>query len=301
MSVHCDYQVFGLKIRSAMPLPELQASPSPAPADVLVEFGRLPADAPSNPGAHDHDGSVILIIDGVARFAITGGGHILIEPLEGARQANVRLYLLGSALGILLHQRGQLPLHANAVEIKGRAFAFVGRSGAGKSTLAALFHDMGHRILADDVCVVRFAADGQALAAAGIPRLRLWKETLLALGREPAAYEFSYAGDESWEKYDVPLDQVNVDEVPLGGIYVLDVGDRFDVTPLSGLEAAQVVFENTYRGRFVRSAGNPARHWAASLDLIAAVPIFRLTRRWDLSLIKQDAAALIEHISGRSD
>ena len=64
-------------------------------------------------------------------------------------------------MGAALHQRGILPLHANAVEIDHRAVAFMGASGAGKSTLAAWFHDQGYPILADDVCVIR-ADDGAA-------------------------------------------------------------------------------------------------------------------------------------------
>ena len=79
---------------------------------------------------------------------------------DNVPDANIRLYLLGSAMGVLLHQRGLLPLHANAVEIDGKAFAFMGASGSGKSTLAAWFHDHGYRIIADDVCAVRFETEG---------------------------------------------------------------------------------------------------------------------------------------------
>jgi hypothetical protein len=215
--------------------------------------------------------------------------------------ANIRLYLLGSAMGILLHQRGQLPLHANAVVIGGRAVAFMGRSGAGKSTLAAMFHDQGYQILADDVCVIRFAEGGEAMAAAGIPRLRLWKETLLTMGRDPADYEHSYAGDESWEKFDVPLDQPEAhQEAPLGAIYLLAAGDQFDIAPLDGVEAAQALFANTYRGRFVQSAGDPARHWRSCLALIQSTPIFRLTRRWNLAFLEADAARLVDHVEAVS-
>ena len=82
--------------------------------------------------------------------------EIVAEPRQGVPDSNVRLFLLGSAMGALLHQRGLLPLHTNAVEVGGRAFAFMGKSGAGKSTLAAWFHDRGFRIVADDVCVVGF-------------------------------------------------------------------------------------------------------------------------------------------------
>ena len=47
----------------------------------------------------------------------------------GASSRNVRVFLLGSAFGALLHQRGLLPLHANAVEVDGRAVATLIRFG----------------------------------------------------------------------------------------------------------------------------------------------------------------------------
>ncbi|MEG8053162.1 hypothetical protein QP185_07710 [Sphingomonas aerolata] len=53
-------------------------------------------------------------------------------------------YLLGTALGALLHQRALLPLHCNAIVHDGKAFLFCGDSGAGKSTLAAVFEARGY-------------------------------------------------------------------------------------------------------------------------------------------------------------
>ena len=97
------------------------------------------------------------------------GNQIVIDAAPDATDRNVRLFLLGSALGALLHQRGLLPLHANAIDLGGGAVAFSGHSGAGKSTIAAWFHDRGHRILADDVCVVGFDQSGRALVHA-VPR-----------------------------------------------------------------------------------------------------------------------------------
>src|SRR5258708_9269606 len=86
-------------------------------------------------------------------------------------------------MGAIFHQRGLLPLHANAIEVGGQAVAFVGPSGAGKSTLAAYFRDRGYRVLCDDVCVVSFGSDGEPLAWPGIPRIKLSGRALAALVR----------------------------------------------------------------------------------------------------------------------
>ena len=117
----------------------------------------------------------VLLDSEAGRYAVRGGCEIFYDPAEGASARNVRLYLLGSAFGALLHQRGILPLHANAVALDGQVHAFLGHPGAGKATLAAAFHDRGYRLLSDDVCAVRLDAQDRPWVEPGMPRLRLWR------------------------------------------------------------------------------------------------------------------------------
>ena len=158
MSIH-DYTVFGLKVRSELALPELAPDRTETPADVVIARGKIPGLKSAEAGLHVAGDALVLVVPEVARYAIRGGSSIVVEPeTADVPETNVRLFLLGSAFGALLHQRGLLPLHANAVEIDGSAVAFMGASGSGKSTLAMWLCDQGFRILADDVCVVRFDA-----------------------------------------------------------------------------------------------------------------------------------------------
>lgn len=307
MADSCDYKLFGLHLRSEWALPELHQTSSNEAHDVMILCGTPPSALPKAPGLHVAEGGMLLNIEGVARYWVVGGRSISVEAVADARDENVRLFLLGSAMGILLHQRGMLPLHANAVEVGGQAIAFVGPSGAGKSTLAGWFYDHGHRVIADDVCVVRFDEQGQPLATAGIPRLRLWKDALLASGRHPDAHRLSYAGDASYEKYDVPLrSDGDAPDLPLAAIYLLGQGKRFNIVRLVGVEAAETLFANTYRGAFVQATGSPRGHWDACLRLLAATPVFRLTRNWDLSKIPTETSRIIVHanaliVAGRQD
>ena len=132
-----DYTVFGLRIRSEIDLPELHPAEGDSQPDVVVRKGRVARPDNPRPGIEVLDGALLLTIPDVAHFSITGGNEIVVEPGSEVPERNVRLFLLGSAFGALLHQRGLLPLHANAIEVDGRAVAFMGKSGAGKSTLAA--------------------------------------------------------------------------------------------------------------------------------------------------------------------
>jgi hypothetical protein len=280
-----DYRLFGLAVRSELELPEIPPQPFEGEPDVAIRRGK-------------GDGGSLITIDGIAEFNVSDGANIWVWTSPGASPRNVRLYLLGSAMGLLIHQRGLLPLHANAVELDGKAIAFIGPSGSGKSTLAAWFHDNGYRVLADDVCVVRFGVEDAPSVCPGLPRLRLWKEALEASGRDARHFARSYAGDDEWDKFDVPLEHAGAAHAstPLAAIYLLAEGDGGRVERLSGVEAAEALFANTYRGRFVAEAGNPKIHWESCVRLVRSTPIFRATRRWGLQWLEEGTRRLLEHV-----
>jgi hypothetical protein len=300
-----DYFLFGLRIRSEIELPELTASDGVAQPDVWVRLGQIPIDA-RPAGLSVEDATLLLTITDVGRYSIAGGSEIIVEPRNGVEPRNVRVFLLGSAFGALLHQRGLLPLHANAVEIDGKAVAFMGPSGAGKSTLAAWFHDRGHLVLADDVCVVRFNDDGQPLAMPGIPRLRLWIDAIERAGRDPAGLERSYLDDaQSFDKFNLPIDRSPGDEpVALAAVYLLDRGSAFSIDELNGIDAVEAVFENTYRGGWVSEIGSHRDHWESALRLVRMTRVFRACRQWNPLAANEEAERLRAHalrITGDSD
>jgi len=292
-----DYSVFGLHVRSDLPLPELLEAESSSRPQVTVRIGPVP-DAPA-PGAGPHvvNGGLLLVIAGVARYFVKDGSTIVVDPQPGVPDSNVRLFLLGSAMGALLHRRGLLPLHANAVEAGGRAFAFMGASGAGKSTLAAWLHDRGFRIVADDVCVVGFADGGRPQVRPGISRLRLWREALDATGRDVATYQRSFFGDDAPDKYDVPLARPCSSDasIPLAAVYLLERSETLKIEPLTGIAAHEAIFANTYRGAFVPKARSSHEHWSACVQLVRNTPIFRAGRRWGLGDLNEQCSGLLEH------
>jgi hypothetical protein len=295
-----DYSVFGLRVRSELPLPELLDAEGSFEPQVTVTIGKAPEAPAAGAPPHLTGGGLLLEIADVARYFVKDGSSIVVEPQPGVAEANVRLYLLGSAMGALLHQRGLLPLHANAIELGGRAFAFMGASGSGKSTLAAWFHDHGYRIIADDVCAVRFDEAAGPVVVPGLPRLRLWKEALKSSGRTPSHFSRSYAGDETWDKFDVPLPRESAvrGEVELAGVYLLGTSDKLDISRLRGLEAAEAVFANTYRGSYVPAVGNVELHWELCVQLVTKTPVFSLLRTWDLTRISGEIGQLVEHATG---
>lgn len=283
------YGVFGLRLRSEIPLPELFPAQEPGPADVAIRFGKVEGEHSITPEA------IRLVIPKVASYLVTGGGEIVVDPVAGCSERNIRLFLLGSALGGILHQRGLLPLHANAIEIDGRAVAFMGHSGAGKSTMAAWFLDRGYRVLADDVCVVTMDEAGRPLAHRGIPRLRLWREAIEVSGRTVEDYELSF---DDMDKYNVPTPRPeDTRPLPLDHVYLLRKAEEGSagVHRLGGIEAVDALVANTYRGGYVGRIGATRRHLEACLALVRKVPVFAATRIWGFADFDPQAAALETH------
>lgn len=293
----CTYRLFGLNVQSEIDLPDLVATSGKGAPDVTISIESIGAGV-WEPGIHVIDGDLLFVAKDVARYRISKGARIAVEPLPGVPERNVRLFLLGSAFGALLHQRGLLPLHANAIEIDGKAVAFMGQSGAGKSSLAAWFYDRGYGMLADDVCVVGFGDGSQPRVFPGLPRLRLWADALTATGRSAADHDRSYIqGSEVIDKFDVltkPAGTVR-SSVPLCAVYLLERGDTFSVRSMLGLESAEAVIANTYRGSYLAAINGQRNHWEAAVRLVRSVPMYRVVRPWDLSNFNEQCARLSEH------
>jgi hypothetical protein len=293
------YRLFGLNLRCEVDLAGLAPRVEAGPPDVEIAFG--PVAATDGGGYRATEDGTVLTVVKVGRYLIREGRQIVIDPAPGASERNVRLFLLGSAIGALLHQRGLLPLHANAIDIGGRAVAFSGHSGAGKSTIAAWFHDRGHTILADDVCVIGFDEAGRALAFPGIPRLRLWREALEASGRDAEAYPRSF---DDTEKYDVPTaNEGAVEPIPLAAIYLLrkaeEGGMEADIERLTGIDAVETLVSNTYRGGYLSMIGRTSEHLSACIKVARAVPVFRAQRLWGFDRFDEQAQRLSDHASAQ--
>ena len=286
------YRLFGLTIESEMPLPELPALEDAAERkrpDISITLDGLPGD---------DTGGFVLDISEVARFTISDGRSISIVPMPGAGEREIRLFLLGSAMGAALHQRGVLPLHANAVAIDGRAVAFMGQSGAGKSTLAAWFYDQGYRVLADDVCVVRADQGSPATAYPGLPRLRLWQDALEASGRsaDEHAPSFHRAGDDR-QKFDIPIPRgaAATEPLPLAALFVLEEGPQLAIHRLTGSRAVEAISANTYRGRLIADLGDSNAHVAACVAIARSIPVFRLERPFARAEFDAQCNAILDY------
>lgn len=294
------YAVFGLHVASEIPLPDLRAHRADGVPDVTIVRAAI-AQARGSTGevAHFDDGS-LLRIGGIARFWVSEGRRVVVEAADGVPDRNICVFLLGSAMALVLHQRGHLPLHANAFAVDGGAVAIMGPSGAGKSTLAAFFADRRYALLTDDVCVVRLDRDGVPIASPGIPRLRLWRDAVERSGRSPGDYSPSFTTAPHRDKFDVPIaaDGLALRPVPLRALYVLDPADADTVSieTLSPAAALRSIVANTYRGRYIHGSVAATRHFRSCQAIASHVPVFVTRRPWSLDRIGETGEAIERHI-----
>lgn len=300
---HHAYACFGLNIRSQIPLPEIQdvAEPGDRLPHVVVRLGEAAqwtgSEAVAAPRFEVSDLGVIFSVPDVAQYQVANGNEIVVTPAPGSAMHDVRLYLLGSAFGLLCHQRGLMPLHANAIVMDGEAVAFAGASGAGKSTLAAYFERSGQQLLCDDVCVLSFDMDGRPLAWAGPPSLKLWADAASAFGHDGHRLERVGA---RWDKFHVPFSRdIGSGPFALRRLYILQrqEGESAEFVRLRGAQAVEAIAAQTYRSRFIGPMGLRVRHLQQSVAVAKSAEVYVASRDWGFDLFEREADRLLRHAS----
>ena len=290
---------FGLHFRSELELPELAPGDSGGP-DVTIRLGEVPHGLDGAVAVRRHGWATpdafLFEAPGVARYLVSGGAEVVVEPCLGAEASHVRTYLLGSVIGALCYQRGLIPLHANALAANGRAIAIAGDSGAGKSTLAAHLSRRGYRVRGDDVCALGFEADGRVMVWPGARRFKLWADALAALGEETAGLEKVVDGR---DKYVLPQGRDDAPApAPLERLYLLRAaapGERGGVGRLGGVAAFEALIANTYRLEIATAMGRRAEVFARAIETLRQASVFVFERRWGLELLAEAAAVLEAH------
>ncbi|TWG93928.1 hypothetical protein L615_000600000410 [Nocardioides sp. J9] len=284
---------YGLLVDSDLPLPELAPAPSTGTPDVVIRTGSVPppgADASLLPLGLWLDGERIgLDVPDVGRFAVDRGTAITVDALPGTAPDVVRLFLLGTAFGALMLQRGHLVLHGNAFRVGDACAVVLGHSGAGKSTLAAEMHRRGFDVLSDDVVPV----DAQGRALPGWPRIKLWQDALDRLGRDSAGLRRVRA---EHAKFHVPLDRPALEPLPVRWLYALDRHDGpLRLTPVTGAAVFTTLHEHSYRNELL--VGPHRRtHLARSAVLAASARLARLDRPRGTDSVAASAEAVLADI-----
>jgi hypothetical protein len=288
------YQAYGLTIGSDLPLPELIAVPT-ARADITIRLGRIMREAGAAQGTErclwaTADEACLFWAD-AGTVLVRGGAELIVEPMAQVDERVLRIYLLGPALGVLLHQRGLLVLHASAVVLGQSAVAFVGESGWGKSTTAAALHTRGHHIVADDAAALHVRTAACPLVFPAIPRLKLDAAPASALGY-PAATLSRFDADDERLAYQVS-ERFSQAPLALSRIYVLAEGPEIAVEACRPQEALIELVRHSYALRVIGDQGASAAHFRLCTQVAQSVPVVRLRRPYSLAVLT-DVVQLVE-------
>lgn len=250
------YIAFGLTIQSAFPFRELLSIPYSGNAkyDIAIKQGHVDADglngSPPPQGVFYQvtSSALWLHVPDVARFLVTNGHEIIIEPLTETDDDSIRLFALGSCMGALLMQRRLFLLHGNAIKINNdQCVSFVGHSGVGKSTLSGAFFRRGYSILADDIC----AMTSDRWVMPSFPQIKLWADSTQQLLIDTQHLKKVMP---STEKFAVPLgSQFHPTASQLKMLYVLDTHheDPIIIRPLIGVEKLDALQNHLYRKQYL--------------------------------------------------
>lgn len=302
------YQVYGLTIDSGIEIPEL-ALADQATSDARIQLGTVPEHLSypilSTEWIEYDKHSCLLKIEGVGRFLVEHGNTITIDrrenrnrnPGEGAPPADVRVYLLGSAFGALLHQRGWLPLHVSAVQSDRGVWAFTGDSGAGKSTLAGwLHHRFGWPIVSDDVSVLK-PADPLPHLHPGPRKLKLWQDAVDYLDCHDQRLVQDLSNTPKFQLY--LSDRHYYQPGPIRSLVVLDRcedGERSSLERVKGTQAFQAVMTAVYRPFMAEWFRDPAELMQDLITLCGQIEVYRFRRPWSLEQMERQLEPVLEEI-----
>ena len=299
-SASFDYHLGPFRFVSEMEIRELRGLAGAGERAVSIRLGgvpdALPNGIPYGRFCQVAASEYLLNIPGVARFYVSAGNQVRVEPAANAPARDLSVYLLGSVFGALCHQNGLLPLHASSVEAGGAVTAFLGDSGAGKSTLAACLQRRRYRIVSDDICVL----DGsRVIPVAGW--LKLWRASLDHLGRKPDERNRVYTAEDKYRLY-LP---VGAAEPPaLANLIILarssDPYALASLVPLSAGEAIAQMLEFIYVGYITELTGSYARVFHQCSQILHGARAYRLIVPWGLDRMDEVLDLLEDEILSRT-
>ncbi|MGG3280297.1 aldolase [Paenibacillus solani] len=286
------YTAFGHSIHSEIPLPEAQHMTSQDhPADIVVRYANLTEKwstcaIPSRSFFCTED-LVMFRVPDLAIFAVENGTTISFSPEGNAEEDKLRLYVLGTCMGVILMQRKILPLHGSAIVINEKAYGFVGHSGHGKSTLASAFLQQGYPLVTDDIIAVTLDHHHVPYVTPAYPQQKLWQESLDVFGMNSNQFRPLFDRE---TKYAIPVESHFASAtLPLAGIFELIKTDceQVSIRAIEKLERLPLLYRHTYRKSLLQDSGLTKWHFDMTARISSSVAIHQLLRPSNQPTVQQ--------------
>jgi hypothetical protein len=254
LTIAADREIVGLRGRRSHGVVDLTIHTAQAPVltggpyALLHTGGEDGSGTPQVVVSRSRDAYQFLYRDGTRFWVDAAGEHVWMTWRTTFEDACT--YLIGPIMAFVLRRRGDVALHASAVQVGGSAVALVGPHGSGKSTAAAALARAGCPVITDDL--LRLTSDRGAWQAHPYgSALRLW----------PASAALLYGDAEqlpritaSWDKRRLALGRDGdavpaAAPVPLRTVIFLSRSSsaeaRGDAQPVSGSDAILQLIANS--------------------------------------------------------
>ncbi|WLR42774.1 aldolase [Bacillus carboniphilus] len=300
-----QYRAFGMNINSEMCFPELISSfHENQEKDIsIVKDPNLVEqdDVKCNPFYHAVENrTVSFYVPEIAYFQVSNGREIRWKPYSETNNDVVKLFLLGTCMGIILMHHKIIPLHGSAVEINGEVLAVVGDQGAGKSTTVAQLIKMGCKIVSDDIIPVKIIGNKPYITPT-YPQQKLWEDSLIYIGREVEEFQPIYGRE---RKYNVPVREHFIkDTLPLKMIFELtkDEVNDIETQTISPLPSLNILFKHTYRNFLIKRLNLMEYHFHVSSLIFNNVKMYRIIRPENESTRTEIAKQIIQNWEWRAN
>lgn len=307
----CYYTVFGDRLTSSIPLPELRGV---EPGDVRWRF-QVVSELPEAQGEellgedpiygnvtarlYRHSAGHRIRIDDTGTYDILSeGGEILWKPNPEPWWDFGRSHLIGRVLATSLQLAGTNTLHASAVEMADGVIGFIAPKHFGKSTLAMTLLRRGGRFVTDDSLSLDIE-EGSVLARPGVQSLRvrpgdedverlLGRSVTEAPGRDGKVFLRPFHAND-----------VLTDRRPVSALYFLSprapggAGDPAERERVQGIPAALGLMGQTKIGGMLGPTFTEPL-LDATATIVARVPVFKLSLVRDLDRLDQ----VVDHLVG---
>jgi len=221
----------------------------------------------------DEDDFYLNIID-VASYRVKNGNSVQVFAHEKADLASIKLFLNGSVLGAVLHQRGILPFHGSCFQYEQKGILICGQSGAGKSSVTAAFCQNGAVFINDDISPVEITESETNI----IPiktRIKLWDDSIKKLEIENDNFDKIRP---SLDKFYLPNTEEFQSKQALHHILILSQHNKeeFESVELEGIAKYNALRHQIYRKMYLK--GMPERQKAYFKQLLLLAKNVKVTR-----------------------
>jgi hypothetical protein len=288
------YFGFGLNILSQIEFPEFLPATFEH-KDIQIRSEKMPESLNNYPDfsiifSDVSEESYFLNIPDVAKYYVSKGNEVIIEPFANSDERSIRIFFLSSVMAALLVQRNQILLHASAIIHDEQLVLFLGESGAGKSSIAAEMTKRGYALFSDDICVLNTGEkkENQMTAYSSYPMMKLWDKTINAL--DDKRFITTHKIRPNVEKFGYFFHDIfKAKPLPVKKIFILNpnqIEDEYKSKKISGIEAFEWLSKNTYRGQFILENKIQKIHLEAISKLIQKTQILTVSRSVDKANIK---------------